>query len=111
MNAEELKLKIKEIFGEDIIFNKEFGELAGLIKNIDDNLISWCIQIKEGKIQPISKSILGDKIVFIRKIGSSERCLIIKIKNDGVKEVHLGNHKYYNEITQRLGLKQSSNKY
>lgn len=111
MNAEELKHKIKEIFGEQVIFNKEFEFYAQAIKNIEDNLLHWCILIKEGKIPPISKSRLGDKIVFIKKIGSSNRCIIIKLKNNEVEEVHLGNHIYYNHLTKILGLKQSSYTY
>ncbi len=111
MNAEELKHKIKEIFGEQVTFNEEFDYYAEDIKNIDDNLISWCLLIKERKVPPITKSKLGDKVVFIKKIGSSSRCIIIKIKNDSVKEVHLGDHSYYNDLTQKLGLKKSSYTY
>ena len=111
MPVEVLKRRIKDIFGEHIVFNKEFDDLAQSIKNIDENLLSWCLLVKEKKIPPISSSVLGDKVVFIKKIGSSERCLIIKIKNDGFTEIHLGDHKYYNNLTKRLGLKQSSNNY
>lgn len=107
MNAEELKQKIREIFGLQVRFNKEFDAYAGSIKNIDDNLISWCVSIKEGRIQPITKSILGNSIVFIKKIGSSNRCIIIKIKMGEFREVHLGDHDYYDELTARLGLKKS----
>ncbi|MBI4980518.1 hypothetical protein HZC30_03110 [Candidatus Woesearchaeota archaeon] len=110
MNAEELKRKIKEIFGEQIVFNKEFDELAGSINSPED-LFSWCILIKERKILPISNAKLGDKIVFIKKIGSSDRCLVIKIKNGDFKEVHLGDHRYYNYLTSALGIKKSSNTY
>lgn len=111
MDAEELKHRMREILGEQLIFNKEFDELAESIKNLDDDFLSWCVLVKEGKIRTIAKTILGSNIVFIKKIGSSNRCLIIKIKNDGFTEVHLGDHKYYNEITRRLGLKQSGYNY
>lgn len=111
MNAEELKAKIRAIFGEQIIFNKEFDDLALLIKNIDENLISWCFLVKERKIKAISKEILHDQVVFVKKIGSSNRCIIIKIKNGEFKEVHLGDHDYYNRLTRDLGIKSSSNTY
>ncbi len=111
MNAEGLKHKIKEIFGNQIIFNKEFDYYAESIKNIDATLISWCMLIKERKVFPISKSVLGDKIVFIKKIGSSNRCLIIKIKSGEFSEVHLADHVYYNKLTQDLGIKRSSETY
>lgn len=110
MNAEELKRRIKEILGEQVIFNKEFDELAGAIKN-PENLLSWCVLIKEGKIPAISKSVLGDKIVFIKKIGSENRCIILKIKNNGFIEAHLGDHRYYNYLTSALGIKRSSETY
>ncbi|HIH46785.1 TPA: hypothetical protein HA297_00650 [Candidatus Woesearchaeota archaeon] len=111
MNVEELKHSLREIFVDQIIFNNQFDYHAELIKNVEDSLISWCNQVKERKIQPISKSVLKDKIVFIKKIGSSTRCIIIKIVNDEFKEIHLGDHTYYNKITKELGLKKSSNTY
>ena len=104
MNVEELKHSLREIFVDQIIFNNQFDYHAELIKNVEDSLISWCNQVKERKIQPISKSVLKDKIVFIKKIGSSTRCIIIKIVNDEFKEIHLGDHKYYNELTKKLGI-------
>src|SRR3989344_6775099 len=100
MNAEELKHKIQDIFGKQVLFNSEFDYYAEAIKNIEDNLLLWCRLIKERKIKPISKSILGSKVVFIKKMGSSNRCIIIKLRNDGVQEVHLGNHDYYNQLTK-----------
>src|SRR3989338_11524113 len=111
MNAEELRHKIKAIFGEQVLFNKEFDAYAQTIKNIDETLIPWCEQIRDQKIPAISNSRLGETIVFIKKIGSSDRCIIIKIKNDGVKEVHLGDHKYYDFLRKKLGLKENSRMY
>lgn len=110
MNAEELKRKIKNIFGE-VVFNKNFEEYAAKIKNIDETLLPWCKLIRERKILPISKSVLGDKVVFIKKIGSSNRCIIIKMINGEFKEVHLGDHAYYDHLTKTLGIKNSSNTY
>ena len=110
MNVKELKSKIIEIFGSQILFNKEFDELAISINSPED-LFSWCILIKERKIPSISNAKLGEKIVFIKKIGSSNRCIIIKIRNGEFKEVHLGDHRYYNYLTSALGLKKSSNTY
>lgn len=108
MHAEELKRKMREILGEQIIFNKEFDDLAESIKNLDEDFLSWCVLIRERKLPAIAKTVLGNKVVFIKKIGSSNRCLIIKIKNDGFTEVHLGDHKYYDELRKKLGLKTSS---
>jgi hypothetical protein len=111
MNAEELKYKLKEMFGEQIVFNKEFDYYTEAIKNIDTHLIPWCTLIKEKKLKPISKSILKKNVVFIKKIGSSNRCIIIKIRNGEFTEVHLADHMYYNKLTKKLGLKKSSNLY
>ncbi len=82
MNAEELKHKIKAIFGEQINFNKEFDLLAEEIKNIDSSLLSWCEQVRDKKILPVTGSVLGDKIAFIKKIGSSNRCIILNGQNN-----------------------------
>ncbi len=110
MNAEELKRRIKEILGEQVLFNKEFDELADIIKNPED-LLSWCILIKEGKIHPVFNSKLGDKIVFIKKLGSENRCIILKIKNNEFIEAHLGDHRYYNYLNSALRIKRSSETY
>ena len=107
MNAEELKGKLREIFGEQVLFNKLFDEYANSIKSIDAYLIDWCFQIKDKKIQPVPSSI-SDYIIFIKKVGSSNRCIVLKVKNGEVKEIHLGNHEYYDKLRKQLGLKQSS---
>jgi len=111
MNVEELKAKIKSIFGDQIVFNKEFDDSASSIKNIDETLLSWFELVKERKIKPINKSVLGNKIIFIKRIGSSNRCIVIKIENGKFREVHLGDHNYYNFLTRELGIKSSSNTY
>lgn len=111
MNAEELKLKLKEILGEQITFNKEFDKYTDTIKNIEQNLIEWCNNLKASKIKPVYPSKLKDGVIFIKKIGSSNRCIIIKIKNDEFKEVHLGDHEYYDTLRKQLGLKKDSKDY
>ena len=63
------------------------------------------------KVKPISNSVLGNQIVFLKKVGGSTRCIIIKIINDQVKEVHLADHDYYNKKMKELGLKKSSKVY
>lgn len=109
MNAEELKHKLKELFGEQVMFNKDFDNYANTIKNLDVNLIEWCQAVKEGELVPIRAKKDKKTLIFIKKIGSSNRCLILKILNDNFKEIHLGDHKYYNELTKKLGIKKSSN--
>ena len=110
MNVEELKLELKKLFGEQITFNKEFDHYAQDIKNININLLNWCKQVKENEIKIISIR-KSDQLVFIKKIGSSNRCIIIKIKNEKFTEIHLGNHQYYDILTKKLGLKKSSKLY
>lgn len=111
MNAEELKLKLKEIFGNQIFFNKEFDKYAQTIKNIDINLIEWCNRLKENKIIPSKAPNLLDSLVFIKKIGSSNRCIVIKLVNGEFKEIHLGDHDYYDKLRKTLGLKKDSKGY
>src|SRR3989344_995719 len=104
----ELKDKLKDIFGEQITFNAAFEDYVKVIKNIDHNLIEWCISLKEGKIVPARPTKLPDHLVFIKKFGSANRCLIIKVVNGEFKEIHLADHKYYDELRKKLGLKESS---
>lgn len=111
MNAEELKSKLKEIFGSQVEFNKEFDSHAETIKNIDNTLIEWCTSVKDGKIRAIRPPKLIDGVVFINKIGSSNRCIVIKITNGEFKEVHLADHAYYDKLRKIIGLKKDSKKY
>ena len=45
-----------------------------------------------------------DMIVFIKKIGSSNRCIILKQKSGIFTECHLSDHKYYNFLRKQIGL-------
>lgn len=111
MNVGEIKSKLKELFGPQIIFNKEFDYYAQTIKNLDINLLDWCRKVKDEEVKAIFPDKFNAGLVFIKKIGSSNRCLIIKIKNGEFKEIHLGDHDYYNKLTYALGLKKSSYTY
>src|SRR3989338_5490092 len=112
MNVEEFKRNLQNIFGEQIRFSVDFDSYTEEIKNIDDDFIGWCLQLKEKKIDPIpAKRKYRDHLVFVKKIGSSNRCIVIKIKNGEFKEVHLGDHDYYNQVMKELGLKKRSKTY
>lgn len=107
MNADELKQKLKGIFGEQIVFNREFNKYAGTIKNVDENFLEWCKLVKENKVQSYPAPRLKKSMVFIKKIGSLSRCIVIKVFNGKVKEVHLGDHRYYDYLRMKLGLKKN----
>ena len=111
MDVEKLKHELKKIFGEQVEFNKEFGEYATKIKNIDDSLLSWCNLVKEEKIRPAIPRKLKDGIIFIKKISSSNRCIVVKIVNGEFKEVHLADHAYYDKMRKFLGLKKGGKDY
>lgn len=111
MNAEELRKQLREVFGAQITFNKNFDLYAMELKErMQDEFLTWCKAIKENEIAPL-RSRKNKVLVFVRKIGSTNRCIVIKIVNDNFKEVHLADHDYYNSIMQNLGLKKSSNMY
>lgn len=108
INVEELKRSITKIFGEQIIFNKEFDKYISTIKNIDVNLVEWCIKVRDDDITSFRARNIENTFVYIKKIGSSNRCIILKIKNGVFTEIHLGDHGYYDELRKRLGIKQNS---
>jgi hypothetical protein len=110
MDAEQLKHKIKEILGEKIVFNKEFDRYAENVKNIEPNLVEWCLKLKNKEVTFEPAPNMRGCIVFIKRIGSSNRCIVIKIVNSEFKEFHLANHAYYDKLRKQLGLKQD-NKY
>jgi hypothetical protein len=108
MNVEELKQQLKELFGKQVVFNKGFEKYAATMKNLDVNLIGWCKRVKDEEIKahpsPKNRGIL----VFIKKIGSSNRCIVLKIKNGVFTEIHLADHDYYDRLRKVLGLKRDS---
>ena len=105
MSAEQLKHRIKQILGKQISFNKEFNKYALQLENQENNLLDWCKKIKNNKVYPIPSSVFRDSVIFIKKIGSSNRCVVIKIRNNEFAELHLGNHSYYDKLRKVLGLK------
>ena len=111
MDVEQLKHKLKEIFGSQITFNKEFNMYSSTIKNIENYLIPWCYDLKQGKVFPTPASRLKEGIVFIKKIGGSNRCVVVRIINGEFTQIHLGDHRYYDDLTKKLGLKKSSKRY
>lgn len=108
MSAEQLKSEIRKILGNDIVFNKEFDYYSALMKNIDSVLLPWCTLVAAGKIQAWPAPYKRDELIFIKKIGSSTRCIILKIVNGKFTEIHLADHKYYDLLRKRLGLKKDS---
>ncbi|MBI2147699.1 hypothetical protein HYU19_04440 [Candidatus Woesearchaeota archaeon] len=111
MNAEQLKSEIRKILGEGIVFNKEFDDYSTLIKNIDSILLPWCKSVAAGELSPSPSPYEKGKLVFIKKIGSSTRCVIIKVVNGEFTEVHLADHKYYDLFRKHLGLKKGSHRW
>jgi 23S rRNA pseudoU1915 N3-methylase RlmH len=112
MNAEEIKQQLRKIFGERIIFNKDFNKYAeGLKQVMQERFVNWCKQVKEKEIQAIPSKTKEEVLVFVKKIGSTNRCIVLKIVNDEFKEIHLADHDYYNKIMKNLGLKKSSNTF
>ena len=111
MNAEELKLQLREIFGKQVIFNKEFDWYAESLKEkMLQDFISWCKQIRDDELPPL-RSRKRDILVFVKRIGSTNRCIVLKIVNDEFKEIHLSDHHYYDTLMKNLGLKKSSKMY
>lgn len=108
MNVEELKQQLKGLFGEQIVFNKEFDIYAATIKNLDVNLIDWCKRVRDEDIKAQPSPKVRKILIFIKKIGSSNRCIVLKIKNGIFTEIHLGDHDYYDRLRKILGLKKDS---
>lgn len=108
MNVEELKQQLKELFGEQIVFNKEFDTYAATIKNLDVNLIDWCKRVRDEDIKAQPSPKIRKILIFIKKIGSSNRCIVLKIKNGIFTEIRLGDHDYYDRLRKILGLKKDS---
>lgn len=104
MNVEQLKKEIRKILGDQVRFNDDFKKLALQIKNQESVLLSWCVDVANKKISPKIPKNNKDVIVFIKKIGSSNRCVVLKLKDEEFIECHLGNHKYYDYLRKQIGV-------
>ena len=112
MNAEEIKQQLREIFGQHVMFNKEFDSYTDRLKEtMQEDFIAWCKQVKEREIQPIQSETKKDVLIFVKRIGSTNRCIVLKLVNGEFKEVHIADHDYYNKLMTHLGLKKSSNQF
>ncbi|MFW5866095.1 MAG: hypothetical protein ACOCU6_03300 [Nanoarchaeota archaeon] len=103
MNARELKHEIRNLLGE-VSFNKEFDKHTRQLQGQSMNLIKWCYQLREGMVLARPSRNNRDVILFIKKIGSSNRCIVIKKRNGVFTECYLGDHKYYDYPRKQLGL-------
>ena len=111
MNAKELRNELINIFGNNIVFNKEFDYYAEQLKEeMQIKLLEWCKKCKQDLFRghtPL-KPHLKDLYVFFKKIGNKIRTILIKIKNADFIEIHLSDHKYYDEKRKEFGFKKSS---
>lgn len=111
MEGEEVRQKLLEVFGEQLIFNKDFDSYISKLKdNMVLELIEWTIRCKEKKevgSQPKKKE-YSHLFVFFRKIGSNVRAILIKEKNTDFIELQLTDHKSYDDTRMHFGYKKSS---
>ncbi|MBT3408207.1 hypothetical protein HN415_06015 [Candidatus Woesearchaeota archaeon] len=109
-----MKSKICIIFdNKNLIFNKEFDHYFNSLKqDMKDKLMLWYKEIKSENIPhiPIATKKYRSFILFINKI-ADKRAMVIRIKNSEYIEVHLSDHKYYDEQRKRFGIKKCSKKY
>lgn len=111
MNASELRTKLVAMFGNQITFNKDFDFYAEKLKeDMQTDLLEWCTRCKEDLLRgytPENKK-MKHFYVFFNKIGSDIRSILIKIKNQDFIEIHLGDHRYYDDKRTEMGLKKGS---
>ena len=74
--------------------------------------IQWCKDICIGKVAhiPITHKKFRVWVLFINKI-ADKRAMVIKVKNKDYTEVHLSDHKYYDEQRERFGIKRGTKYY
>lgn len=111
MESMALKQNLREIFGEKLIFNKEFDSHASRLKEgMATDLIDWCIRCKNNQElgSPPKKKEFKHLHIFFRKIASDIRVTLIKERNSGFTEIRLENHKSYDNTRLYLGYKKSS---
>src|SRR3989338_6875472 len=111
MESKEARLKIIEIFGERIMFNKDFDKnLSKLKDGMIQDIIEWCKNCKDnkelGSVPP--KREFKNLYVFFRKIASDVRVTLIKEQNKYFIQINLEDHKGYDNTRVRLGYKKSS---
>ena len=99
---EEFKEFVQSIFGEEIIMNNEFEEQFDKLKDSQvESFVEWCENVSDGGTG-LNKAYTKDYVCFIKKFGSINRSIIVKIKNGEYIEFHLGDHKYYEKQLKEL---------
>src|SRR3989344_6199128 len=111
MKGEEARLRLKEIFGLQIGFNKDFDKHIELLKeSMALDFLDWCKGAKDNKelgSVPRKKE-FKHLYVFFRKIASDVRAVLIKEQSSNFFLVILSDHKQYDDERTRLGYKRSS---
>jgi len=110
MEDKEARQRLLKIFGQ-IRFNREFDDnIIRLREGMAEELIEWCKGCKEnkelGSVPPRKE--FKHLYVFFRKIASDVRVTLIKEQNKDFIEIHLADHKYYDDKRKELGFKKDS---
>lgn len=106
MQAEDFKIKVKEILGAEINFG---GHVNQIINNIPEerqkSILRWVNDCQEGIIKPEPCRNFRNLISFIYKSNDNRiRGILTKEKNAYFIELFLDKHKYYDRKRRYLGL-------
>jgi len=120
VNVEEFKKKIKESLSEEykigfygdnfdktikILTDTQFQEILVWVKTVTDREADEIRRMSNKKYKGIK---IRDLIIFRKAIqitGKNYRAMLLKIKNNGYIEFHLGTHKYYDKLRSDLNLR------
>jgi hypothetical protein len=109
MKPEIAKQKLLDTLNQKLEFNRDFDRYFSNLKDsMQEELIKWCIDCKEGNAKGSVPKDFKDLFVFFRKIGNSIRCTLIKKQNSDFIEIHLTEHREYDDLRTKLGYKRSS---
>ncbi len=111
MGGKEVRQKLLETFGKQIMFNKDFDSYVTRLKGgMLNDFIEWCRRCKENKElgSVPQKKEFKHLYVFFRKIASDVRVTLIKEQNKDFTEIRLEGHKDYDDTRLKLGYKKSS---
>ncbi|MFT4303582.1 MAG: hypothetical protein ACMXYG_03385 [Candidatus Woesearchaeota archaeon] len=98
----EIKEFIKENLG-DITFEKHFdATFKSLLESDIEDMKQFILSCKNKQARPAVTS--TGELAFIKRLGSSKRAIILKIKSGDFKEIFLGEHKYYDYYRKKIGL-------
>lgn len=104
MQIEKFKEEVRQIIGNQVLFDGHFDKCYENLKNSQKNeLLIWVKDCLNKNINPIISKRDKEIIGFVKRFGSNIRSILTKRKEGYFISIFLDKHKYYETEMEKLG--------